>query len=124
MSSGTATIGRLTTLWETPKTLHGWLSTVDHKTLGIRYLATAFSFLIIGGLEALLMRIQLFHSDMAVLTPEEYNQIFTMHGMTMIFWYAQPILTGFAVYLIPLMIGARDLAFPRLNAFTYWMFLL
>jgi cytochrome c oxidase subunit I len=124
MASTATTISRLTDLWETPHTIHGWLSTVDHKTLGIRYLTTAFGFLIVGGLEALLMRIQLFHSDMAVLSPEEYNQIFTMHGMTMIFWYAQPILTGFAVYLIPLMIGARDLAFPRLNAFTYWMFLL
>jgi cytochrome c oxidase subunit 1/cytochrome c oxidase subunit I+III len=66
---------------ETPHTLHGWLSTVDHKTLGIRYLITAFAFLIVRGFEARLMRIQLLHSDMAVLSPEEYNQIFTMHGM-------------------------------------------
>ena len=115
---------RLTSLWETPKTLRGWFATVDHKELGIRYLVTAFSFLIIGGLEALLMRIQLTRSDMAILSPEAYNQIFTMHGVTMIFWYASPILSGFAVYLVPLMIGARDMAFPRLNAFTYWTFLL
>lgn len=124
MASSAATISRLTTLWETPKTLYGWLSTVDHKQLGARYLVTAFAFLLIGGVEALILRLQLFHSNLAVLTPEEYNQIFTMHGLTMIFWYASPILSGFAIYLIPLMIGARDLAFPRLNAFTYWTYLL
>jgi cytochrome c oxidase subunit 1/cytochrome c oxidase subunit I+III len=115
---------RLTKLWETPKSVYGWFATVDHKELGIRYLITAFGFLIIGGLEALMMRLQLAHSDMAVLSPEAYNQIFTLHGTTMIFWYASPILSGFAVYLIPLMIGARDMAFPRLNAFTYWTYLL
>ncbi|HEX3940264.1 MAG TPA: cytochrome c oxidase subunit I [Acidobacteriaceae bacterium] len=115
---------RLTSLWETPKTLYGWFATVDHKELGIRYLVTAFAFLIIGGVEALLMRIQLTRSDAGFLSPEAYNQIFTMHGVTMIFWYASPILSGFAVYLVPLMIGARDMAFPRLNAFTYWTYLL
>ena len=123
MTTATAVEGRLTRLWETPKTFYGWFATVDHKELGIRYLVTAFFFLIIGGLEALLMRVQLAHSDMALLSPEAYNQIFTMHGATMIFWYAAPILSGFAVYLVPLMIGARDMAFPRLNAFTYWTYL-
>src|SRR5690348_6029304 len=115
---------RLTYLWETPKTIRGWFGTVDHKELGIRYLVTAFIFLLVGGIEALLVRIQLSRPDMAFLSPEAYNQIFTMHGVTMIFWYASPILSGFAIYLIPLMIGARDMAFPRLNAFTYWSFLL
>lgn len=114
---------RLTSLWETPKTTRGWFATVDHKNLGIRYLVTATAFLITGGLEALLMRIQLSRSDLAFLSPEAYDQIFTMHGATMIFWYAAPILSGFAVYLVPLMIGARDMAFPRLNAFTYWTYL-
>lgn len=114
---------RLTELWETPKGLYGWFATVDHKTLGIRYLMTAFAFLIIGGVEALLMRIQLTRANMAFLTPEMYDQIFTMHGLTMILWYASPILTGFSVYLVPLMIGARDIAYPRLNSFTYWSFL-
>jgi cytochrome c oxidase subunit I+III len=114
---------RLTDLWKTPHTLHGFLGTVDHKELGHRYIATAMLFLVIGGLEALMMRLQLAGPQKALLTPEMYNQVFTMHGMTMIFWYAQPILSGFAIYLIPLMIGARDLAFPRLNAFTYWAFL-
>lgn len=121
--SSTTIETRLTTLWETPKTLRGWFATVDHKELGLRYLATAFAFLLIGGLEALLMRLQLARANLSVLSPEVYDQIFTMHGVTMIFWYASPILTGFAVYLMPLMIGARDMAYPRLNAFTYWSFL-
>ena len=120
----TAVEQRLVELWKTPKTLHGFLGTVDHKEIGHRYIATALIFLVIGGIEALIMRIQLAHADSSLLSPEMYNQIFTMHGMTMIYWYAQPILSGFAVFLIPLMIGARDLAFPRFNAFTYWTFLL
>lgn len=115
---------RLTELWETPKTLHGWFATVDHKELGIRYIVTALIFLVVGGIEALIIRIQLAQPNLSVLSPEAYNQIFTMHGVTMIFWYASPILSGFAIFLIPLMIGARDMAFPRLNAFTYWTFLL
>jgi cytochrome c oxidase subunit I len=124
MSSTSVTLDeRLTELWETPKSVRGWFATVDHKELGVRYLVTAFLFLVIGGLEALLMRIQLSRADSSFLSPEAYNQIFTMHGVTMIFWYASPILSGFAVYLVPLMIGARDMAFPRLNAFTYWAFL-
>ena len=120
----TAVEQRLTDLWETPKTLHGLLGTVDHKEIGKRYIVTALAFLLIGGVEALIMRLQLARPDNHLLSPEMYNQIFTMHGMTMIFWYAQPILSGFGVFLIPLMIGARDLAFPRFNAFTYWAFLL
>ena len=125
MSAGTTAVQqRLQKIWETPKTVYGWFSTVDHKEIGHRYLATAFIFLIIGGVEALVMRIQLARSDQSWLTPETYNQLFTMHGMTMIFWYAAPILSGFANYLIPLMIGARDMAFPRLNAFSYWTFVL
>ena len=122
--SSTATVAHLTELWESPKTLWGHLATVDHKTIGKRYLVTAFLFLVIGGIEALILRLQLAHSDQSLLTPEVYNQLFTMHGVTMIFWYASPILSGFANYLIPLMAGARDTAFPRLNAFTYWSFLL
>lgn len=121
----TATVEqRLTELWDRPKTLYGWFATVDHKDLGIRYLVTAFLFLMIGGVEALLMRLQLARADQALMSPEMYDQIFSMHGITMIFWYAAPILSGFSVYLVPLMIGARDIAFPRLNAFTYWTYLL
>lgn len=124
MATAAALEERLTSLWETPKTLYGWFATVDHKEIGLRYLVTAFVFMLIGGVEALLMRVQLAHSNLAILSPEAYNQVFTMHGVTMIFWYASPILSGFAVYLIPLMIGARDMAFPHLNAFTYWTYLL
>jgi cytochrome c oxidase subunit I+III len=115
---------RLTALWEDKPGLHGWLATVDHKKIGKRYLATAFAFLIVGGIEAALMRWQLSRSDNNVLSPEAYAQIFTLHGVTMIFWYAAPILAGFGNYLVPMLIGARDMAFPRLNAFTYWTFLL
>lgn len=119
----TAIIDHLTLLWETPHTTRGWFSTVDHKQLGKRYLATALLFLLVGGVEALILRVQLAYADQRLLTPEAYNQIFTMHAITMIFWYAAPILSGFSIYLIPLMIGARDMAFPRANAFSYWTFL-
>ncbi len=115
---------RLTELWETPKSLYGWFATVDHKDLGIRYLVTAFIFLLIGGVEALLVRIQLARPNQTFLSPEMYDQLFSMHGITMIFWYASPILSGFSIYLVPLMAGARDIAFPRLNSFTYWSFVL
>ncbi len=119
----TAVQERLTVIWESPHTLWGWLATVDHKKVGRRYLVTAFIFLLVGGLEALLIRLQLARPNQALVDPETYDQIFTMHGMTMIFWYAAPILSGFANYLVPLLIGARDMAFPRLNAFSYWTYL-
>jgi cytochrome c oxidase subunit I len=114
---------RLTSLWETSPGLYGWFATVDHKTLGIRYIVTAFVFLALGGLEALMLRLQLAQPNETLLTPAQYNELFTMHGITMILWYALPILTGFSVYLQPLLLGTRDMAMPRLNAFTYWVFL-
>ncbi len=120
---GSAVAERLEAIWKTEPGLHGWLATVDHKKIGIRYLVTAFAFLVIGGLEALIMRVQLGGPEQTLLTPEQYNQLFTMHGMTMIFLYALPILSGFSNYLWPLMLGSRDMAFPRLNAFSYWVFL-
>lgn len=121
-----ASAGRqnLLEIWETAPGLYGWLATVDHKTIGIRYLCTAFFFLIIGGLEALLMRVQLAQPDLKVLSPDAYNQLFSMHGTTMMFLYALPMLSGFSNYLWPLMLGSRDMAFPRLNALSYWVFLL
>ncbi|MEO7085116.1 MAG: cytochrome c oxidase subunit I [Gemmatimonadaceae bacterium] len=115
---------RLEQTWNTPKTLYGALSTVDHKTIGKRYLATAFVFLLLGGAQAGAIRAQLARPNSHLLSPEAYDQLFSMHGTTMIFWYASPILSGFSNYLVPLMIGARDMAFPRLNAFSYWTFLL
>ena len=117
------TVERLTRIWETPRDLYGVLATTDHKTIGKRYLVTAFVFLAAGGLEASVMRAQLFRPANHLLTPEQYDQLFSMHGITMIFWYAAPILSGFSNYFFPLWIGARDMAFPRLNAFSYWTFL-
>lgn len=115
---------RLDALWRTPRTFWGTLTTVDHKTIGKRYLVTAVIFLLLGGVEALLLRLQLARSDLKILQPEAYDQIYTMHGVTMIFWYAAPILSGFGNYLLPLFMGARDMALPRTNAFSYWTFLL
>ncbi len=104
----------------------GWTSyftTTDHKKIGILYLYTVLVFFVLGGVEALLMRLQLGTPENSFLTPEIYNQLFTMHGTTMIFLVIVPVWAGFANYLLPLMIGARDVAFPRLNAWSYWMFL-
>jgi cytochrome c oxidase subunit 1 len=100
-----------------------WVTTVDHKKIGILYFITAMAFFVIGGIEALLIRAQLAVPDGTVLTLEQYNQIFTMHGITMIFFAVMPLSSAFFNYLLPLMIGARDVAFPRLNAFSYWVFL-
>src|SRR5712691_6463264 len=100
-----------------------WLMTTDHKKIGIMYIVTAFFFFLVGGIEALLIRAQLAAPDGRVLSPEIYNQAFTMHGTTMIFLFVMPMLTGFGNYIVPLMIGARDMAFPRLNAFGYWVVL-
>jgi cytochrome c oxidase subunit I len=100
-----------------------WFTTTDHKKIGILYLFTCLVFFILGGVEALLMRIQLGAPENTFLSPETYNELFTVHGTTMIFLVIVPVWAGFANYLLPLMIGARDVAFPRLNAWSYWMFL-
>ncbi len=100
-----------------------WLTTVDHKKIGIMYYVTALFFFIVGGLEALLIRVQLAQPNMSVLTADQYNQIFTMHGLTMIFFAVMPLGAAFFNYLLPLQVGARDVAFPRLNALSYWVFL-
>ena len=101
--------------------LHEWVITVDHKRLGILYIVYALVFLIIGGIEAAIMRIQLIRPHNNFVSPDVFNRMFTMHGTTMIFFVVMPMLFGFANYLIPLMIGARDMAFPRLNAFSFWL---
>ncbi len=100
-----------------------WIMTIDHKKIGIMYIVTAFFFFLAGGTEALLVRTQLAQPDGKVLTPEIYNQVFTMHGTTMIFLFVMPMLTGLGNFIVPLMIGARDMAYPRLNAFGYWVVL-
>ena len=100
-----------------------WVMTVDHKQIGILYLVTAFAFFLVGGIEALLMRTQLGTPNNTFLTGDAYNQVFTMHGTTMIFLAIMPLSVGFGNYIVPIMIGARDMAFPRLNAMSYWLFL-
>jgi cytochrome c oxidase subunit I len=101
--------------------IYAWIATVDHKKIGILYLLTALVFFVIGGGEALVMRLQLAQPNGTFVDPDTFNQLFTMHGTTMIFLVAMPALSGFANYLVPLMIGARDMAFPRLNAMSFWV---
>lgn len=100
--------------------LHDWVTTVDHKKIGIMYVLMAIVFLVIGGIEALLIRTQLLWPRANLVGPDAFNQLFTMHGTTMVFFMGMPILIGIGNYLVPLMIGARDMAFPRLNALGFW----
>jgi cytochrome c oxidase subunit I+III len=116
-------IDRLNAVWYQPRGFAGWLAAVNHRAVGTRYMVTAFVFFLIAGLEALVMRLQLAAGGMEVLGPDAYNQFFTMHGTTMMFLFVVPFLEGLGIYVVPLMIGARDMAFPRLNAFGYWIFL-
>ena len=109
--------------WSPPPGLWGWLTEVDHKALGMRYIVTALLFFAAGGVEAALMRIQLSRPENHFLTADQYNQIFTMHGSTMMFLFAVPIMQGFGLYLVPLMVGTRDVPFPKLNNFGYWVYL-
>ena len=100
-----------------------YLNTTDPKTLGVMYIVTSFGFFLVGGVLALLMRAELAQPGMQFLTPEQYNQLFTMHGTIMLLFYATPVVFGFANFVLPLQIGAPDVAFPRLNAFSYWLYL-
>ena len=103
--------------------LHDWVVTVDHKRLGIMYVLAGFGFLAIGGVEAILIRLQLAWSGLTIVPADTFNRLFTLHGTTMVFLVGIPIVFGFGNYLVPLMIGARDLALPRLNAFGFWVLL-
>ncbi|WP_292131005.1 cytochrome c oxidase subunit I [Mesorhizobium sp.] len=114
---------RLTAIWSTPSGLWGALSTVDHKIIGRRYVTTAFVFLALGGVLSLLIRLQLAQPEARFIGPDRYNQIFTMHGTNMMFLFAVPVMQAMAIYLVPLMVGTRNIAFPRLNAFSYWVYL-
>ena len=116
-----ATRGRTTRRSWMQSALGSWITTTDHKKLGILYLYTGFIFFLLGGIEASLIRWQLSVPNNHVVTAEQYSEIFTMHGTTMIFLFVMPTMTGFGNYLVPLMIGARDMAFPRLNALGYWL---
>jgi cytochrome c oxidase subunit I len=108
---------------ERPGGWTNWLTTTDHKKIGILYLFTTFAFFVLGGVEALIMRLQLSQPDNDFVSPRTYSDLMTMHGSTMIFLFLVPVAAGFGNYFIPLMIGARDMAFPRLNALSYWLFL-
>ena len=114
---------RLERTWLRPPGIIGWLATVDHKEIGRRYIITALLFLALGGVLALAMRVQLARPDSALISAQRYNELFTMHGSTMMFLFAVPVMEGVAVYIIPLMLGTRSTAFPRLNAFSYYMYL-
>jgi cytochrome c oxidase subunit I+III len=115
---------RLERVWAERPGITGWLTTTDHKRIGILYFFTALLFFGAGGVEALLIRTQLIGPDQTLLSPQAYNEMFTLHGVTMIFLFVIPISIGaFGNYLLPLMVGARDMAFPRLNALSYWIYL-
>ena len=125
MASATTTSASRTSIFSRPMSTHGrwsWLTTVDHKKIGIMYFWTSIFFFAVGGFEAVLIRLQLAQAEGTVLSAEVYNQIFTMHGVTMVFLVIMPLSAAFFNYLIPLQIGARDVAFPRLNAFSYWVY--
>src|ERR1044072_1759090 len=109
--------------WREPAGIRGWLSNVDHKSIGKRFIITAFAFFILGGILAIMMRVQLARPENNILGPDLYNQIFTMHGSTMMFLFAVPVMDAMAIYLIPLMVGTRGIALSRLNAFGYWIYL-
>ena len=121
--SDAALHARLARVWRTRRSLYGFITTVDHKVVGRRYMITAFAFLCLAGLLALVMRVQLASPENSLVGPDRYDQIFTMHGSTMMFLFAVPVMEAFAVYLVPLMVGTRNIAFPRLNAFSYWIYL-
>jgi cytochrome c oxidase subunit I+III len=114
---------RLERTWSDPPGLWGWFSAVDHKSIGRRFIVTAFCFFVAGGLLAAVMRLQLARPDGRLVGPDLYNQLFTMHGTTMMFLFAVPVMEAMAVYLVPLMVGARSIAFPRMNAYAYWIYL-
>jgi len=109
--------------WQDPPGVIGWLSAINHKAIGIRFIFTAFVFFGLGGLLAAAMRLQLANPDSKIIGPDLYNQIFTMHGTTMMFLFAVPVMQAVSVYLIPLMLGTRSVAFPRMNAYAFWIYL-
>ena len=110
--------------WSDPPGIIGWLSATNHKTVAMRFMLTTFGFFVAGGLLALIIRLQLARPDSKLVGPDFYNQLFTMHGTTMMFLFAVPVMQAVAIYLVQLMIGARGIAFPRMNAFAYWIFLM
>jgi cytochrome c oxidase subunit I len=121
--TGEALAAKLAKTWGNPPGLIGWLSSVDHKDIGRRYIVTALIFLALGGVMALVMRLQLSKPDNDLVGAARFSELFTMHGTTMMFLFAVPVMQGLQIYLTPLMVGTRNTAFPRLNAFSYWTYL-
>src|SRR3954469_9983051 len=116
-------VQQLERTWSDKPGLIGWLATVDHKHIGRRFIVTSFVFFLLGGLLAATMRLQLARPENNLVGPDLYNQIFTMHGSTMMFLFAVPVMQAVAIYFVPLMVGARNIAFPRMAAFSYWILL-
>src|SRR3989440_7226771 len=116
-------IAEKVTFPRTSKRWLDWVTTTDHKRIGIMYLVTTFVFFMLGGVEAMLMRAQLSVPNNTLISNEHYNQLLTLHGTTMVFLFVVPVMAGFGNYFLPLMIGARDMAFPRLNALSFWLLL-
>jgi cytochrome c oxidase subunit I+III len=123
VSLSAAALATLERTWRDPPGLRGWLSALDHKATGRRFIVTAFGFFVAGGLLAAVMRLQLARPESNLVGPDFYNQLFSLHGTTMMFLFAVPVMLGMAIYLVPLMIGARTTAFPRMTAFAYWVYL-
>ena len=117
-------LAALTRTWRPRTGLWGWITSVDHKSIAKRYVATCMAFFLLAGINAALMRLQLARPENTLIGPDRYNQLFTVHGTGMMFLFAVPVMTAMALYLVPLMVGTRDLAYPRLNAFGYWVFLI
>src|SRR5947209_12247115 len=109
--------------WHFAENLYRWIATVDHKKLGLMYIVSALVFLCVAGLMAVVIRLQLAFPNGHVVDPDTYDRLFTMHGTTMVFLVGMPFVAGLSNYLVPIMIGARDMAFPRLNSFGFWIFL-
>src|SRR4051812_25657110 len=116
-------LARLDHAWSDKPGFVAWVSSIDHKVTGRRYILTAFGFFVAGGILAMLMRMQLARPENGFIGPDLYNQLFTMHGTTMMFLFAVPVMQAMAVYLVPLMIGSRGIALPRVLAFSYWIYL-
>ncbi len=116
-------VRELTRAWADAPGLRGWLTTVDHKRIAARYVVTAFAFFALGGLDALIMRTQLLRPENQLVGPDRYNQLFTVHGTNMMFLFAVPVMLAMGLYMVPLLVGARNVAFPRLNALGYWVYL-
>ena len=116
--------GILHDIWASRTGVVSWLSMVNHKVIGRRYIVTGFIFFLLAGINALLMRIQLMYPENNFLNADQYNRLFTVHGTTMMFLFAVPVMLGVGIYFVPLMVGTRDVPFPKLNAFGYYTFLL